>query len=259
MNAWTLLSRTVASTPLAVLPVRVRAGLAKGARWTFAPFSANWRFGGAERDVAAGVRHLPGGLRGAVFWDFGAHYGIHTVGIALHAGPTGQVAAFEPDPAAFARLARHVRMNRLENVRLIAAGASGRAGRRTLFTYGSHGSSNAHLIYDETDDMSGTDRIEIDVVAPDDLVAGGTIRLPDLVKVDVQGHGAEALAGSIRSIAAGRPVIVFSNHSEAERSGTRALLEPLGYRPASLDGRTIGWEEMTECLLLPDAVPTAAP
>lgn len=257
MTAWTLLSRIVAATPLALFPVRVRTGLAEGARWTFAPFSANWRYGGAEADVAAGVRHLPHGLRGIVFWDFGAHHGIHTVGIALNAGPTGQAVAFEPDPAAFARLSRHVRMNGLDNVRLIAAGASSETGRGTLFTHGREGSSNSHLLYHAHDDMAGVSRIDIDIVAPDDLVADGTIRLPDLVKVDVQGHGAQAIAGSIESIRTAKPIIVFSNHSEAEQSGTRALLEPLRYRPLSLGGEAIGWEEIDECLILPDTVPAA--
>src|ERR1700729_2491433 len=117
MNLRTLASRVISATPLAYYPVRVRCGLAKGARWTFAPFSANWRYGGAEQDVEAGFAILPN-PKGAVFWDFGAHFGIHTVGVAMHIGPGGQVAAFEPDPAAFKRLELHVALNCLTNVRL---------------------------------------------------------------------------------------------------------------------------------------------
>src|SRR4051812_26846547 len=135
MHFWTALSRLAAATPIGLFPVRVRAGLAKGARWTAAPFSANWRLGGAEGDVAAALAYLDQPC-GAVFWDFGAHFGIHTVGIAMKTGPSGEVVAFEPDPVAFARLTRHVRMNRLTNVILVPAAASRVRGEDILYLPG---------------------------------------------------------------------------------------------------------------------------
>lgn len=79
-------------TPLAYLPVYARAGPAKGARWTFAPFWFNWR-DGREVDVAAGLVSL-GRIVVAVCWDFGAHFGIHMVGMAMQVGRAGQVIAF---------------------------------------------------------------------------------------------------------------------------------------------------------------------
>jgi len=229
------ISRVLAATPLGYCRVRVRAGLAKGAQWTLLPFSSYWRLGGAEQDVLAATSYLPT-LNGTVFWDFGAHFGIHTVGMAMQVGPTGQVAAFEPDPGAFRRLQYHVEINRLSNVRLFEAAASRTSGRGSLYLPGG----------------KGVDSISVRTIAPDDLVAEGKIRAPHIIKIDVQGHGAEAVAGAINTIRTTLPIIAFSNHSEAERSGIQRLLEPLSYTPVHFDGSSCAWLDITEALLIPD-------
>src|SRR4051794_29366016 len=95
------ISSWLGRTPLAYLPVRVRKGLAKGARWTLLPYTSYWR-GHNEVDVEAAIQRQ-GDLRGMTCWDLGTHYGIYTVGMALAVGPTGEVAGFEPDPASYAR------------------------------------------------------------------------------------------------------------------------------------------------------------
>ena len=74
------ISRALGETPIGYFPVRVRAGLAKGARWTFLPFSSYWRAASSE-PMSVGYLLLST-LEGLVFWDCGAHFGIHTVGMS---------------------------------------------------------------------------------------------------------------------------------------------------------------------------------
>jgi FkbM family methyltransferase len=193
-----------------------------------------------ENDVARAASYLPT-LEGITFWDIGAHFGIHTVGMAKSVGPNGQVVAFEPDPAAFSRLRYHVSKNCLNNVRLFDAAASRTTGQGELFL---SGSSVSHFRYYAEDDMTGVRSITVRTIAIDDLVQSGSIRKPDLIKVDVQGHGAEALAGAAKSIEASLPIIAFSNHSDAERDGTAALLAPMGYSPRFLDGAICAWTDI---------------
>ena len=247
----TLISKIVAATPLAYFPTRVQAGPAKGARWTLAPFSYNWRSGG-EADLRAGLDKLSR-IEGAVGWDFGAHFGIATVGMAMQMGERGQVAAFEPDPGAFCRLAYHVRINKLTNVRLFQAAVSAIEGTSKLVATHGLGSSMSHFQYEDEQLNANSQTMDVNTLAPDDLVRKGEIRLPDVIKVDVQGHGAKALAGSIESIKAKRPVIIYSNHSQWELAGTRALLEPLGYRVESLASQRVSWDFLNHesGLLLP--------
>ncbi len=244
MTFRTLVSRALAMSPFAYVPTRVREGPAKGAKWTLAPFSYNWRAGG-ERDLRVGLAKLPH-PDGAVCWDFGAHFGIATVGMAMQVGPRGQVVAFEPDPVAFRRLSYHVRINRLAHVRLYQAAVSATAGTSSLITTHGMGSSMSHFQYEDEALRPDTKTLAVTTVSPDDLVRRSEIRLPDLIKVDVQGHGAQALQGSIESIRAKRPIIIFSSHSQWELEGTRSLLEPIGYRVESLDGEPVGWAHLAD-------------
>lgn len=235
------LSNLLGRSPLALIPVRVRAGLARGARWTLLPCSAYWR-GGGELDVEAAIATL-GPLDGRVCWDLGAHFGYYTVGLARLVGPQGEVAAFEPDPRSHARCARHVRMNELANVRLFHAAVSDVATQRQLIVSLGLGATTSHLAYEEESQPPAGDTVKIETLVLDDLVAAGLIRGPSFIKVDVEGHGAAALRGALRTIKTHHPVLVMSFHSQAETDGTRQLLEPLGYACQDNQGRPITWPE----------------
>lgn len=228
-------------TPLARFPVRVRSGLAKGARWTLLPYSAYWR-GTYESDVDEAIGRL-GGLSGATCWDLGTHYGIYTIGLARVVGPTGQVAGFEPDPVSFARCRRHVLMNRLDWVKLYPAAVSETDGRSELLKYGAFGSPVTHLRYDGEEGVGST-RVSVSTVSLDGLVSKGELRLPRFIKIDVEGHGAKAVRGARTSIAEAKPWVVMGFHSPEEYAGTKAVLMPLGYE--LFDCRTdrhFGWPE----------------
>jgi FkbM family methyltransferase len=210
------------------LPVRVRKGVAARARWTLYPFSSYWR-GTHEPAVQAAIQELGGGnISGWSCWDLGAHYGLYSVGLALRTGPSGEVAAFEPNPLTFSRLERHRRMNRLNHLKLFKAAASDSEGQQSLFTYGSLRSTTTHLRFDGEAGVGGQP-IEVDTLTLDGLVASGRIREPDFVKIDVEGHGHRALAGAMRSIANKRPILLVALHSEPETLGIMGLLQPLGY------------------------------
>ena len=228
-------------TPLGLFPVAVRAGLAQGARWTLLPYSSYWRSGGGEHDIETVVASLPS-LTGATCWDLGAHFGLYTIGFARLVGPTGHVASFEPDPIAFARCERHVRINSLRNVRLFNAAVSESAGQRPLILADKTlGSSANHLRYEDEPVSPDERTIDIETVVLDDLVASGAIRPPTLVKVDVEGHGAKALTGAIKTLGLHAPTVVMSFHSHAEANDTRAILEPLGYYCREMDGGEMSW------------------
>lgn len=235
-----LLSALLCLTPLQYLPVRVRRGLATGARWTFLPFPGLWRHGG-EQDIVTAVAVLHS-IRGASCWDLGAHFGIHTVGLAMQVGPEGRVAAFEPDPVSFRRLERHVRMNHLANVTLFNAAVSDQVSGADLIIADGLGTMTSHLRRDDESVGVDTPSIPVETVRADLLVERRELLRPDFIKVDIQGHGAKALAGARSSIEEKRPMILYSNHSKAEAYGTRALLQPLGYETLDAKGNRICWD-----------------
>lgn len=214
-------------TRLQYLPVRVRTGVAAGARWTLYPWSAYWR-GTQEPAMHQALLGL-GDIRGWSCWDLGAHFGIYSVGLARRTGPQGEVAAFEPNPVSFARLERHRRMNGLTWLKTFEAAVSDRAGQADLLTYGDLRSTTTHLAYEEETGGPATRPIGVRTLVLDDLVASGQLRAPDFVKVDVEGHAHKALAGAIKSLSTKRPILIVAFHSEAEVQGVLGLLAPLGY------------------------------
>jgi FkbM family methyltransferase len=172
--------------------------------------------------------------------------------MAMRIGPAGQVVSFEPDPAAFLRLKYHVQINCLTNVLLFQAAASNKTGPMNLIVTHGLGSTFSHLRYEDEPMSELTPTRAVAAIATDELVSGGMIRPPDLIKVDVQGHGAKALEGSLKSIRMTWPIIIFSNHSPWELNETRKLLEPF-YSVCSLTRNPIPWETLNveTGLLLP--------
>ena len=233
----------IIGSPFADLPVTVRSGPARGAKWTLFPFSMYWRMGG-DTDVLVATQYLPE-LAGRVFWDFGAHYGIHTIAMARKVGPTGQVVAFEPDAFNFRKLSRHVGLNRLNNVKLFNAAVSDRDGSGHMIFTGL-GASTQHFAYpDGQEKPTEGDVFAVKTVRADALVAAGEIRPPDFIKIDVEGHGAAALEGCLQTISRHKPLILMSSHAPEETDGTQRLLAPLGYGVFSLANEKLDWPDFT--------------
>ena len=212
------------------IPVRVRRGLARGAWWSLYPHSSYWRLGGNDPHVEDVLRRHAA-RPGAVCWDLGAHHGIYAVGLALAVGPAGRVEAFEPDPVSFRRLRWHRRLNRLEQLHPHRVAASARTGPARLYQYDDFGGTTSHLPH-PGESLAGAAHREIATAALDEWVDSGRLRVPDFVKIDVEGHAGPALAGMRRTLAARLPVVLLAIHHEAEETTARAVLEPLGYRLA---------------------------
>ncbi|MCF3648671.1 FkbM family methyltransferase [Synoicihabitans lomoniglobus] len=234
----------LAITHLEYLPVRVRSGIAAGAKWTLYPWSAYWRTG-QEPEIHQAMENWDD-LSGKVVWDLGAHFGIYSVGLARRTGPAGQVVAFEPNPFSFARLERHRRMNSLSWMKCINAAVTSQPGEIELLSYGTLRSTTTHLPYEGETVTAEAAPIKVKAVSLDQLVQSREIRLPNFIKVDVEGHAQSALEGARMSLAKTRPTLILAFHSQAEIDGTMSILKPLDYslqilsETKSGDGSLIG-------------------
>lgn len=246
--------RNLLGSTVGLLPVTVRAGAARGARWTLFPWTSYWK-GTHEPALQACIAAVGGGdIAGWSCWDLGAHYGLYSVALARRVGPHGQVAAFEPNPASFARLERHRRMNRLTWLKTFEAAVSDTAGRSELLTYGNLDSTSTHLRYeDETADPAAAP-LAIRSVRLDDLVAAGELRPPRFVKIDVEGHGHRAIAGMRATLAQARPILVVAFHSVPEVEGVLSVLDPLRYTRTRVGPPGTGPEAMVgeDYLFMPE-------
>lgn len=216
-------------TGLQYCPVRSRGGYNAGARWTLYPWTSYWR--GTHEPIVSQAIAAFGDLRGQTCWDLGAHYGYYACGFAQRVGPTGHVLAVEPFPANYRRLARHGAMNGFSWLTCVQAAASDRDGETELIADTSGGDTTVHLAYDENERARpGVPLLRIRTVRLDGLVERGETRPPAFVKIDVEGHGHQALAGAAETLRRARPLIMMAFHSEREIAGAHAVLDPLGYR-----------------------------
>lgn len=127
---------------------------------------------------------------GDVFVDVGGNLGMFAIFAAKIVGPTGRVIAFEPETVAFGRLQANIELNQLHNVTALQLALSNSCGRSTLILGEPDAvSQSAHI-----GDRSGKSEV-IETVTYDGLAQARALPIPQVVKMDVEGHEMAALQG----------------------------------------------------------------
>jgi len=133
--------------------------------------------------------------------DIGANHGHFALAAAVRVGPAGSVMAFEPNPAAHARLLLHIELNRLAQVEPRTLALADEFGELTLHVPAIN-SGEATFGESPYDDVT-------DVVCPvstvDDLSLAGRVAL---MKIDVEGFETRVLAGAAGRIERDRPIVI---------------------------------------------------
>jgi FkbM family methyltransferase len=143
------------------------------------------RRGGFEVAMTEGMRRAT--QSGDVVWDIGANIGEYTVKFAEWVGPSGSVFAFEPARETVGRLRDGTRD--CLNVTVIPAALSDRAGRGGVVRDESANGTTFRI----STESGGAGEVEL--LTGDDAIAAGRATLPNVVKIDVEGHELEVLLG----------------------------------------------------------------
>ena len=175
---------------------------------------------------------------GAFAIDIGAYTGDTALPMALAAGPTGRVLAFEPGPAAFPLLAENVALNALPQLSIYNAAITATPGRFT-FHYVNDGYINGGWSAALDAGPAGCGNpcaCEVEgIVLTDRLERHYAAWLPRLsyVKIDTEGYDKEILKANRALFMRYRPVIeveVYPFLSDAERADLKAAIRSLSYR-----------------------------
>lgn len=153
-----------------------------------------------EPHVAAALRRYLG--PGHVFVDVGAHVGYFSLLAASIVGASGRVVSVEPSHAACALLWSSVQLNGLRQVELYPFAA---AEARRVFVLAGRGGHATLVEWDGPAVSAPVSALTVSVTL--DELLGDAPRV-DLIKLDIEGAEARALAAARRTLAAHRPVIV---------------------------------------------------
>jgi FkbM family methyltransferase len=180
-------------------------------------------YGGWERQAQ---RLMTEHIRpGQVILDVGANSGIHTLLMARLVTERGHVYAFEPHPAIFRALVGNVALNGLEAVVTPVPMAVADATGRTTFFSGRHGGAGhlAAVGLPEGDEMT------VETITLDEFVFERAHRLPDFLKIDVEGAERRVLDGGRQMLRTRRPKLLIDLHSPEQDVAVGQVLADLGY------------------------------
>lgn len=209
-----------------------------------------------RRDLRLALDLIPAG---GTCLDIGANNGAFALQFARKVGRTGTVHAYEPDPAIFSRLLANCLLNGFETVlhchRLAVSNVSG----PVCF----HGSAPGHSGWGSLEEFSdiAVQTADVEATTLDSIIECEGLSCVDLLKVDIEAHEPELLAGAARALAAHtfRYILIeFNGIRLAERGKTlEEFLRPLtatGYAPVRL--RTRLMHQMLDREVPPETVLT---
>lgn len=162
---------------------------------------------------------------GAVFVDVGANIGFFTLLAAARVGPAGRVHAFEAREDNLALLRRSLDENGFTNVDVHRCAVSDRPGDLAFFASGTW-YSNGRIV---GDDEAGSERLPRVPALPLDQALADAPRV-DVIKMDIEGAEARALAGMRGLLRRHRPVLLTEFSPDLLRVSSG--VEPAAYLTA---------------------------
>ncbi|MDW8064514.1 MAG: FkbM family methyltransferase [Anaerolineae bacterium] len=168
------------------------------------------------------------------FWDVGAYHGLYSL---FAARACSQVVAFEPYPPNAQRiLANAARNPHADRIRVLELALSD---RQEVVAFNLRGGERAFMMGHV--DPGSTSPLRVLAVPGDALIARG-IPSPDVVKIGVEGHECEGLAGMQQILRTSVRQLICEVHASAlarrNQSGcVERFLEGLGFRAFLLQSR----------------------
>ena len=174
---------------------------------------------------------------GEVFWDIGANIGYFSLVAATALKGRGQVVAFEPGQAAFARLTDNVALNAFGNLTTYPLAVAAAPGEARLYRAADIADTGASL-YSPGESQAAYEVCR--TVSLDEFRRQESLPCPTLIKVDVEGAELAVLRGAPELISRDHPLLLLEMEEKnlAAAGASKGLIQefllPLGYRPAFL-------------------------
>jgi FkbM family methyltransferase len=159
------------------------------------------------------ISHVPSG---SVIFDIGANVGTYSLALAKFVEDS-LVYSFEPNAQPYLKLTENIDlMNLRPRVAPMNIALSSQEGRRTLHISSAGGMSS---FYREQAGSKGNEVIGaqiVDCCSVDGLIRNEICRLPDVIKIDVEGHEYDVLKGAENTIRSNAPQMFIELHDFRE-------------------------------------------
>lgn len=228
---------------------RVLSGPNGGASFSTREPEQGFALGKYEKEVSEAIDKI---LRpGDVFFDVGANVGWDTLIASKKVGQSGIVISFEPGESNLQLLRKNIANNKRRNVHIQPKGVGANTSQLLFAEYG-YGLVN-HVITPNTPAQPDAKITAIDIVSIDDFVAGEGI-VPNLIKIDIEGHELDALKGAAHTLAEHRPIIICEVRN-TNWGEIHDLVSGTGYDARFLGGggRGLNTAGLDDVLLIPRA------
>jgi FkbM family methyltransferase len=197
-----------------------------------------------------------------VFWDVGANWGFISLAAAKIVGSGGKIVAIEPSLSNLTWLKRHVEMNSCAQlITVLEAAVCEQDGGSITFSLLEDGRSPSNSLMFSNSVNSGKPEISQEVSVPAISLDGLLQRekkLPDIVKIDVEGAELRVLQGATQLLnSQNKPIIILAVHpfwlanQDDDRKITQ-LLQCAGYSIFDRNGDKVEKVGFDEYLCLPN-------
>lgn len=169
------------------------------------PQNSEYIFGSSERPVQEALTQQL--HHGDVFYDVGANVGFFSLIAAKRVGSAGCVYSFEPVAENVESIRDNAKINQLENISSFEVAVGQTNGTdELLLTEWDGGATLSTSVVKPSEPSS---RRNVRVVALDDFIQEERLRIPTVVKIDVEGLELDVIQGMARTISKSKPVLLF--------------------------------------------------
>ena len=178
-----------------------------------------------------------------IVFDIGAHIGLCSMPISRVLNESGICYAFEPAKGNMKFLKQHLRMNRINNVRVIENLVGDERLERVEF-YEMNGDSGMNTI-----SRVKKGEIEYKEIFKSQITIDGFVKesgfVPELIKIDVEGAEIKVLSGGEKVLRNNHPEIILSVHPKHIKDlgytleYLRKTISNLGYKIYNIDGTPV--------------------
>jgi FkbM family methyltransferase len=180
---------------------------------------------------------------GAVCWDIGAHIGFHSLSFASLVDENGHVYAFEPNTFNIARFKMHLEKNKTlaKRITLNTFAISDVDGEMTfVFSSDADGNSSESHLQNinppcEAGEYTNFKTQTVNTLTIDSFINTPDVRIPDIIKIDVEGAELLVLKGGKKFFKNHKPIIFIEVHNILMMFYVHKFLLKHGYSVKVLD------------------------